>query len=51
MKKYEIKLLSKKFYEYYSSNDFKEILLKENRPYLILLIKIQKYDFAIPFRN
>lgn len=51
MKKYEIKLLSKKFYEYYSSNDFKEILLKENRPYLILLIKIQKYDFAIPFRT
>ncbi|WP_335996910.1 hypothetical protein [Fusobacterium polymorphum] len=42
----EFYLLTKKFYEKYSN--CKEILEKENRPYTICIIEINKLTFAIP---
>ena len=45
----EFYLLRKKFYEKYSN--CKEILKKENRPYTICIIEINKLTFAIPIRH
>ncbi|MEX6519022.1 hypothetical protein AB6N29_03425 [Fusobacterium animalis] len=45
----EFYLLIKKFYEKYSN--CKEILKKENRPYTICIIEINKLTFAIPIRH
>ena len=45
----EFYLLTKKFYEKYSN--CKEILKKENRPYTICIIEINKLTFAIPIRH
>ena len=45
----EFYLLKKKFYEKYSN--CKEILKKENRPYTICIIEINKLTFAIPIRH
>ena len=41
--------LSEVFYEKYSSCP--EILKKENRPYLAIILKIESITFAIPFRS
>ena len=52
MKKFEIRLLSEKFYEKYSKSIFSEIMDKgENRPYLVLLVKIKNQTFGLPFRS
>ena len=50
MKRYEIRLLTKEFYDFYCSCPG-EILSKENRPYLNLLVEIDEYKYAIPFRS
>lgn len=51
MKKYQISYLSAEFYKKYNSSDYPEIEHKEERPYLVLLIKIDENTFAIPFRT
>lgn len=45
----DIVTLSKLFYSKYASCN--EILMKENRPYMLMLIKINNTTFAIPFRS
>ena len=45
----KIKFLSKKFYEEFKN--YKEILQKENRPYLVLVVEYDGIDYAIPFRT
>ena len=45
----KIVTLSQNFYKRYSS--CKEILKKENRPYLMVLITVENQTFAIPFRS
>ena len=45
----KLKILSKDFYSTYA--DCKEILKKENRPYVCLTIEIGGIPFAIPFRH
>ncbi len=45
----QIRLLSTLFYERYSNNE--EILSKQNRPYLVLLVEYRSLRFAIPFRS
>ena len=45
----QIRLLSTLFYERYSNNS--EILSKQNRPYLVLLVEYRGLRFAIPFRS
>ncbi|MCQ2815329.1 MAG: hypothetical protein MJ227_03490 [Bacilli bacterium] len=52
MKEYKICLLSDEFYEKYPTDIFSEILQKgETRPYLVLLLKIDGKQYAIPFRS
>ena len=52
MKKFEIRLLSEVFYKKYSKSIFSEIMDKgENRPYLVLLLKIKTKTFGLPFRS
>ena len=50
-RKYEIKQLSEKFYLDYSQVKFPEILHKEDRPYIVFVIKINDNTFAVPFRT
>jgi len=50
-KDYQLNYLSEKFYEKYNSMDYPEIENKENRPYMVMLIKIEKNTFAVPFRT
>ena len=45
----DIKFLSEKFYAEFQ--DCKEILKKEDRPYLVLVIECDGIDYAIPFRT
>lgn len=45
----QVRLLSILFYERYSDN--REILSKQNRPYLVLLVEYRGLKFAIPFRS
>ena len=45
----QVRLLSPLFYERYSDN--REILSKQNRPYLVLLVEYRGLKFAIPFRS
>ena len=49
MQKINIMKLSNKFYNKYRK--YKEILMKKDRPYLILIIKIKGINYAIPFRS
>ena len=51
MKKYQINYLSVEFYKKYNSVVYPEIEYKEERPYLVLLVKIDENIFAIPFRS
>ncbi|MDR0724335.1 MAG: hypothetical protein LBF23_04025 [Endomicrobium sp.] len=43
--------LSNKFYQKYNFSEYPEIEKKLNRPYIILLTKIESLTFAIPFRS
>lgn len=43
--------LSKQFYKDYEHKLFPEIEYKDNRPYIMLLMKIDGLDYAIPFRS
>ena len=45
----KVMLLSPLFYERYADNT--EILVKKNRPYLVLLVEYRSFRFAIPFRS
>ena len=49
MKNIKIVKLTNKFYNKYKNH--KEILNKNNRPYLILLIKVNNTIFTISFRS
>ncbi|MBD5477351.1 MAG: hypothetical protein HDR18_12390 [Lachnospiraceae bacterium] len=50
-KKYKLNYLSAEFYKQYSTDRYPEIENKENRPYMVLLIKVDSNTFAIPFRT
>ncbi len=50
-KDYQLNYLSPEFYCEYNSNDYPEIENKENRPYMVVLIKIENNTFAVPFRT
>lgn len=46
-----IRLLSTEFYKAYTHDKYPELLKKENRPYLILIIELDGIQFGIPFRT
>lgn len=46
-----IRRLSQDFYNDYDSNRFPEILRKIDRPYMVIIVKIDNNTFAIPFRT
>ena len=48
---FELRKLTKAFYDDYPESTFPEIERKQNRPYAVLLIKISDRTFAIPFRS
>lgn len=48
---YQLNYLTQEFYNKYSSADYPEIECKTTRPYMVLLIKIDNNNFAIPFRT
>ena len=48
---YELHYLSKSFYDKYNENEYPEIEHKRQRPYIVLLIKIDKNTFGIPLRT
>ncbi len=50
-KYYKINFLSADFYNEYTSELYPEIEHKENRPYVVVLIKIHENTFAVPFRT
>lgn len=50
-KKYKLNYLSPEFFQKYGSEKYPEIENKENRPYMVLLVKIDHNTFAIPFRT
>ena len=50
-KHYKLNYLSEAFYEKYTSAQFPEIETKHNRPYMVMLIKIDNNTFAVPFRT
>ena len=47
----KISYLTDEFYESYSFDKYPEILNKENRPYVVWLIKIGNNTFGVPFRT
>ena len=50
-RKYIIRQLSKEFYQKYDGNSYSEIERKKDRPYMVMLIRIDRNIFAIPFRT
>lgn len=48
---YELNYLSDSFYDKYNHKDYPEIEIKRERPYMVLLVKIDFNTFAIPFRT
>ena len=50
-KKYKLNYLSAEFYKNYNPDKYPEIENKENRPYMVLLVKVDGNTFAIPFRT
>lgn len=48
---YSLNYLSSDFYYKYNSKNYPEIECKPSRPYLVMLIKIDKNTYAIPFRT
>ena len=51
MKVFELRRLSREFYEAYPASSFPEIERKANRPYVVLLVEIDQLRFAIPLRT
>lgn len=51
MKETKICLLTDCFFEDYPHDLYKELEYKKDRPYLVLLIKIDGLTFALPFRT
>lgn len=49
--KFEIRLLSNKFFKDYPKDKYPEISNKNNRPYLVFLFTIDDKLFALPFRS
>ena len=47
----ELRKLSKEFYKAYPHSKYPEMEAKENRPYVVLLVEINKIQFAIPLRT
>ncbi|MBQ9981676.1 MAG: hypothetical protein IJP18_03820 [Oscillospiraceae bacterium] len=43
-KKYELKYLTEDFYKKYNSIDYPEIENKKERPYMVMLIKIENIE-------
>ena len=50
-KDYQLNYLSADFYNKYNSSGYPEIENKDNRPYMVVLIKIKNNTFAVPFRT
>ncbi len=50
-KDYQLNYLATEFYKKYNNADYPEIENKNNRPYMVLLVKIDENTFAIPFRT
>lgn len=50
-KQYQLNYLSADFYSDYDAKNYPEIEHKDNRPYMVMLIKIENNTFAIPFRT
>ena len=50
-RKYIIRQLSKDFYQKYDRYNYPEIERKKDRPYMVMLIRIDNNMFAIPFRT
>lgn len=50
-KDYQLNYLSDTFYAKYNQQNFPEIENKNNRPYMVILIKLENNTFAIPFRT
>lgn len=50
-RKYIIRQLSKAFYQKYDRYTYPEIERKHDRPYMVMLIRIDGNIFAIPFRT
>ncbi len=48
---YKLNYLSADFYAAYDSVTFPEIENKSNRPYIVILLKIENNTFALPFRT
>lgn len=48
---FDIRRLSRDFYIDYDGNRFPEILRKIDRPYIVIIVKIDSNIFAIPFRT
>lgn len=51
MDKYSLNYLSDTFYSKYNVAEYPEIENKNNRPYIVILIRIEQNTFAIPFRT
>ena len=51
MGKIKFIFLSEKFYEEYSNDNYPEIALKPNRPYIQICLEIDGVLFAIPLRS
>lgn len=50
-KDYRLNYLSEEFYVKYNCIDYPEIENKNNRPYMVVLVKIKNNTFAVPFRT
>ena len=51
MKYLKLIYLSQNFYRLYPANDYPEMLHKQARPYVQILVKIKGVQYAIPFRS
>lgn len=50
-KKYQLRRLSERFYSKYNEIEYPEIERKNERPYVVVLVKINMNTFALPFRT
>lgn len=50
-KLFELRKLSKEFYKDFPRELFPEMIFKEGRPYIVLLVRINDIKFAIPLRT
>lgn len=48
---YKISYLTKDFYDIFDETKYSELLHKEDRPYLVIIIKVENNTYAIPFRT